>query len=223
MADTTKTDNDKAMDMDSLIDDLTDDLKSVKKFPHPLMGMLPYVIISVIYVAVMSYFIGLRHDLAPKSHDTMFIFEIGLVLAISVSAAFATGWLAIPDMRGQRMVLVPPILLFTVYLFWMAVQAFTDGFEIPTKIGWHHHDIDHALLMGALPVAAIVFFSRNGATTRPYMMSFMNVLFVGFIGWAGLRFTCPVDATGHTFIYHFMPFLLLGVVAGGLARRLYRW
>ena len=54
-------------------------------------------------------------------------------------------------------------------------------------------------------------------------MAFMCVLSVGALGWIALRLTCGAANTGHTLLFHFLPFVAMAALLGALARRLYRW
>ncbi len=206
----------------SLIDDLSSGLQPVRPLHHPVVRILPWIVLAVAYVTGLSHFLGLRFDLIEKMGHSAFLFEMGLVFSIAVTAAFATGWLAIPDMREQKGVLAIPTALFSVFIFWLVVQTYVEGLHMPATINWNHC-VEDALLMGAFPVAALVFFSRRGATTRPGWMAFMSILAVGALGWIGLRFICAVDVVGHTGLYHFIPFVFVGGLLGALARKVYRW
>jgi hypothetical protein len=208
--------------VESLIDRLSSELEPVKPSLNPLLITFPWLALSVLYFITAVSFIGIRFNLAEKVSDLNFLFEIGLMLGLSVSAAIGSAFLTIPDMRGKKWILAIPLVLVSVFLFWIAVQLYIEGAS-NFKYFHLHPCIKEGLSLVVLPVFALVLLTRKGATTRPNVMSFMNTLAVGSLGWVALRFTCANDTIGHLFMFHFTPFVIVGVLLAMLARRLYRW
>jgi hypothetical protein len=206
---------------DRLIENLSSELKPVKCLCHPALRFAPAIIIALVYLAIAVHVLGMRPDMPDKYHDLHFLFEVGLMLIISASAALSAIWLSIPDARGLRWVPIVPLSLFGVYVFWTGLRAYIDG---GVEIEWHwSHCLQDAALMTAIPAAAMVFITRRGATTQPLTMALMIILAVTGMGYIGLRFTCMMDTIAHTTHYHLLPFTVLGVLLGLLAKRLFRW
>lgn len=206
---------------DRLIENLTAELLPVRPLRHPLVRSLPFVVLALLYTSGVVWHLGLRPDLVHKFKDTVFLFETGLAGFIALSAALASVWTCVPDMRGQKWVLALPLVSVGVFLFWTGLRAWTEGASIPTP-HWDHC-FEDALLLGALPAAFVIVLSRKGATTCPRTTAGMNILSTAALGYVGLRFTCMLDTVGHTALYHLLPFLVLGGILGLTARRLYRW
>lgn len=141
---------------------------------------------------------------------------------LAISAVLASSWLCVPDMRGQKWLLSVPVTLLSVFSFWyvLLLAQGTGTYEFRPGFGACTGD---GILFGSLPVLALIFLTRKGATTRPYWMGFMNTLSVGALGLTMLRFTCGGDAPLHIAFYHFLPFIVLGILLGMLARRIYDW
>lgn len=207
--------------MDAFIDNLADGLAPCRKLAHPLRRAIPWAVLAMVYTAGAAHFIGLRPDLAQKFADPVFLFEAGLMLAVSLSAFLASCWLCVPDMRGAKWIVATPVTMLAVFVFWSVLRLYAEGFEIPA-LHWDHCFQDGAL-MGLVPAAAVIFLGRAGATTRPYMMALMNVTAAGALGYVGLRFTCLMDTAGHSALYHLLPFVVLGALLGVAARRVFRW
>ena len=207
--------------LNSLIDDLAEDLEPVKGVMNPLALITPWIIVVVAYIVGVVHFLGIRMDWREKMAEAPFLFEMGMAGLIAVSAAYVAGWLAIPDMREKKWLLAIPVTLFGAFLFWVGCLAFVNGLS-PAEFSWHSCFSD-ALLMAFVPIASLSLLVRRGATTKPLWLAFMSILSVGAIGWMSLRLTCPADDITHTLLFHFMPFVLLAAVMGALARRLYRW
>lgn len=208
---------------ETLIGDLESRLEAVKPMYHPLKRILPWIGFMLAYMVGSAFFIiGIRPDIAAKFHETGFLFETGLTLAVSLVAALTASWLSVPDMRGQKWLLAVPVSLFAVFLFWFSLNIYNEGLHLPETLTFHKCAGD-AMILGLLPIMALVFLTKTGATTRPYWMAFSSILSVGALGWAVLRFTCASDDTAHIALYHFLPFIVLGILLGIVARRVYHW
>ncbi len=207
--------------VENLIDHLSAELKPVPVLAHPLRRTLPWVLMAAVYVAGVLSFLGLRPDLAEKLTQGSYLFEISVMGFISLSAVLCSSWLCVPDMRGNKWLPAIPLAGLAVFLVWTVVMGVLEGVHMPPP-HWDHC-FESGILMGFIPMVAMVFLARKGATTRPVTMSLMNTLSVGALGYVGLRLVCPTDTIGHAFFYHLFPFVILGLVAGLAARRLYRW
>lgn len=206
---------------DDLISQLTENFSPVKTLAHPFIRILPWLIAMPLYIAAIVAWIGIRPDAALKLHDPVFLFEITLTIAMAITAALSSAWLAVPDMRGKNWLSVIPLTLLTVFVSWESMRAATEGVQMHPFF-WGHCLAD-GVAFGFIPAAAIIFLGKGGMTTHPRMMALMNVLAVSGFGYAALRFTCGADTVWHAGIYHILPFIIFGIAAGALARRLYRW
>lgn len=207
--------------MDKFISGLCADHKGVTRLNcSPRCAWLT-ALISGGWVALLLGFTGVRPDWADVMHDPVFLLETGTVLVMWVLALIAASLLRVPDMAGQGWLLRAPMVLLGLMALWIVFRASSEG-GIRLEINWHHC-CSNGILYGVLPLVLLTFISRSGATTHPYWMAFMNALAVGSAGWVGLRLSCPMDDIGHGFVYHFIPFVLLGSLFMPLARRLFRW
>lgn len=207
--------------LEELMDDLAKDLEPVDVLRHPLNRALNYMSIALIYVGGIALFLGFRPDMEAVLQEQNFLFEMILMSALFVSAAFAAAWLCVPDVRGQKWIIAIPLTLFFVFVTWTGLQYYLNEVTIP-HIHWHHCAMD-AGMVATIPVAAIVFMSMRGATTHPVLSSFMGILSMSALGYISLRFTCMSDELGHIAVYHILPFVVGGSILGYIAQRLYRW
>ncbi len=206
---------------ETLIDNLTEELKPRKKLAHPLARALPWMMVAMAYVAGIVNYLGVRPDFAAMLQDSIFLMDTGLMAAVSISAALSAAWLCVPDMRGVKWLVAVPFTLLATFFAWCAIVSHVDGFSMP-DMHWDHCFND-AMMMGFLPAAAIMFLTLRGATTKPLTMSLMSVLSVAGLGYVGLRFTCMMDTIGHAGMYHLLPFVVFGALLGAAARFVYRW
>ena len=208
--------------VDSLIDSLSDELEPVKRLPHPFMRLLPLLVVSLIYMVAMIAMIGPRDDWMPKMyHEISYVFEFLLSLSLFVSAAATLAWLSVPDMRGQTWLKAVPVTLGGVFLVWAVLRIAFEWGE-PLHFALKNCSLD-GFIMTALPVAVLTLFTKKGATTQPIWSSCMTILSFSGLGWAGLRLTCGANTFAQSFVIHFIPFVILGVLFGLLSRRIFRW
>lgn len=204
-----------------MIDNLVQGLVPVKTLGNPVLHGAPWVIVSAAYIGICSLIIGVRADIADKMQDLSFLVENGLSFFVSVSAAVALMLLRVPDMRGKAWVSGVPFVFLTAFLLQTAGRAWEEGVYMPGL----HWDVcfAKALVMAIVPAAGLGYLLRRGCTTHPYMSAVMTLMSFSTLSYIGLRFTCPVDTVGHSFVLHFFPFLVVGVVLCAMARRLYKW
>ncbi len=207
--------------IDDVIDGLSGDLQPVSVMRHPLSRALPSAMLCALYVFVVSFAIGFRADISDKFDEPLFVTEVLLSVFIAVSAAMASSWLCVPDMRGQKWLLAAPAVLFACMSLIYMNMTFAQGYEVP-HLEWHRC-VYQGFYMVGLPLLAVLVMSRKGRTTHPFWMSLNNTLSVSMMGWVGLRFTCAADDVDHIFTYHFFPFVVVGFLLLLFARRIYRW
>ncbi|MCB1531345.1 MAG: DUF1109 family protein [Alphaproteobacteria bacterium] len=212
----------KNKDLDKLIGSLSKELEPCKPMAHPLIRVLPLIVISILYVLAIILLIGPRNDWMPKMYGELsYIFEFGLSFSIFVSAAIALAWLCVPGMRGQTWLKAVPVTLGGVFLFWALLRIIFEWSE-PFHFAFSSCSLD-GFIMLALPVFILTLFSRRGATTEPWWSSFMAVLSFAGLGWAGLRLTCSANTFAQSLVVHFVPFVTMGVVFALFARRIFKW
>lgn len=206
---------------DDLINNLTQEAKPVKCLKKPLYRIIPWIAAAILYSACAAYFIGMRHDATTIIKDPSFIFEILLVIYIGVSAALASAYLAVPDMCQKKWLVTTNLTATGIFAVWCVIKWYGEGMFIP------HVDFGHCMTEGAfmaiLPVAILIFMMKQGMTTHPILMGYMNVISITAIGYVALRFTCSADSISHGTISHLLPYVLLGAAMGIIARKLYKW
>ncbi|MCB1682514.1 MAG: DUF1109 family protein [Alphaproteobacteria bacterium] len=208
-------------DTDTLIDSLCSELKPCCKLPHPFWRVVPWVLFAFFYVIGAVYLQGFRPDIGSQMKNVDFVFELLLVAAMSISAAFCAVWLCIPDMRGQTWMVSIPFTLFFAVLLLLGLRAGLQGFVMP-QIEWCFC-YKSSILYGLIPAFTIFIISTKGKTTHPDLLAFMVSLAVGGLGYLGLRLVCASEAMGHILVIHALPYLLFGLLAALIAKRIYRW
>ncbi len=206
---------------EKLIETLSDDLVEVKVMPHPIKRVALWVVITFSYAAIILTFLSIRPDLSIKLNDPNFVFELIHILSISISAMACSSWLCVPDMRGQRWMLAVPTTLLLGFVIHILLRSIMEDHNLPFL---HvHHCITNSTVFGVIPALIIIALSIKGKTTHPYVMSFMNTMAVGGLGYLGMRVTCMSEDIGHLYAYHLSPYILFAIVISLVGRRIYRW
>ena len=213
--------SDKKQNTKDLIEELSGELTEVKVMRRPIDVALFWSALAITYIVVTITVLGVRGDIDNKIQDPVYIFELLHVIAISISAAICSACLRIPDIRGQKWMLAIPTSLFAAFVTWVALRLGLESYDM-SGFGWGHCHSD-SIAFGAIPAFMILFFSMRGKTTHPNMMSLMNILSVGAIGYLGLRITCASDDIGHLLGFHILPYLLFGIVISMVGKRIFRW
>lgn len=208
--------------IDDLIVNLTNELKPVKPMACPSKRIIPWIAVSIIFVAGCVLSMGTRHDISTLFTNQIFLFEMILMTFTFIGAAFSSSYLSVPDMKGKKWLIPTTLTAAGIFSLWSAIRFFIeDGGGLPRL------EFDHCFGEGAfiaiVPVAMLIFMLKQGATTRPYMMMGMNILAIAALGFVALRFTCPIDTVASATLSHLLPYIALGGALGFLARRLYKW
>ncbi len=188
---------------------------------HPIKRVLPWIAFATLYLVFSMSFFGLRSDMALRLEEPVFLFEMIMALAIAMSAALCSIWMCVPDMRGARWMLAVPGTLFSAFLVWTILRVGMEEYNIP-QVQWHICYLE-AFVFGVLPALGIFWLSLRGRTTQPILLSFMNALAFGGLGYVGLRLTCGSEDIAHICLFHIMPYILFGLLASLAGHRYYRW
>ncbi len=207
--------------IESLIGNLTNELKPIKRIPHPAARIIPWILAATLYTSCCIYFIGVRHDVNTLFENPIFAFELVLMGAIGISAAFTSAFLSVPDMRGQKWLIPTTFTALGIFAGWSFLRGAIEGMYMPQL------HLDHCMGEGAfmaiIPVAILLFMMKQGTTTHPFLMAIMNVVSITALGYVALRFTCSSDTIAHATISHLIPYILMGAGMGAIARRFYKW
>lgn len=210
--------------MDKVINQLTQDLKPVKRLAHPLLRFMFWLVLGLAYGAGVLHSVGLRPDLDGAVMSASFLLEVFLMGAMGVSAGLAAFNLCVPDMRQQDWLKGAPFLFLLVFAVWEGIKMLTGQADVPHfHLHWYAC-LQNSLFFFTVPALIITWMTAaKGAGTQPVWQMVMNALCVSALGYVGLRLTCPLDTIAHDVLYHIVPFIFLGSALGALAQRFFRW
>ena len=211
-------------DVNELIDHLLQDHKPIAPEPHPLIKTLPLMLIMIIYMSVVTSIIGLRSDWKPEFLTQFGTYQLELILSLTlgITALLATGWLRIPYMKSQKWMVSIACLSAIIFFSFEIYRLISEGISFSTIDSLIECYI-HSIALASIPVALLVMRQKSGSPTRPYLSAIMGTLAITGFAWISLRLTCSVNLAGHNAIVQLSPFMILGLVLGTYARKLYKW
>ena len=211
-------------DVNELIDHLLQDHKPIAPEQHPLLKTLPLMLIMIIYMSVVTSIIGLRSDWKPEFLTQFGTYQLELILSLTlgITALLATGWLRIPYMKSQKWMVSIACLSAIIFFSFEIYRLISEGISFSTIDSLIECYI-HSIALASIPVALLVMRQKSGSPTRPYLSAIMGTLAITGFAWISLRLTCSVNLAGHNAIVQLSPFMILGLVLGTYARKLYKW
>lgn len=207
--------------IDKTISNLCGDLKPVC-CTRPLRKALLWILMVVCYTSAVALTIGLRDNITEAMNRSSFIFELTLAFSTGLSASLLTFWLSIPDCERYKKFIAVPLTLLAVQMVWMLDRLFFEGMG-NIRENWLSHCWINTALHTSLPAIAVILLVRKGATVMPCLMATFAVISVSEFGWIGMRLVCPKDNVGEAYFLNFLPYVVMGLAAGFLAKKLFRW
>ena len=214
-----------ANNTDDLIKGLCDGLEPMKAC-CPYRAISVWALLSSLYIVAVVLHYGVAIDLSEYMMRASFIFEIGLVSAVFVSAALASSWLSFPDCIQRDWMKIIAVTLFSVFLLWIVANGAEEVMHEGAEMGKNFFlsSCSRGLLVEIIPFAALVYLGARGRTTQPYWAMSMNIMAVSALGWIGLRLTCPMyDNMTYGFLHYLLPFCILGAGIGFFSRKIFKW
>lgn len=208
-------------DIQKTIDGLCGDLKPMKCH-RPARRCLLWLLLVVAYTSAVALTIGFRENIIDSINREDYIFELVLAFSIGISASVMTFWLSIPDCDRQQRFLAVPLTLLAVQFLWMLDRIFFEGLG-DIRENWLSHCWINTALHTTIPALAVILLVKRGATVRPCWLATNAVLAVTEFGWIGMRLVCPKDNVGEAYILNFLPYVIIGIALGFVAKRLFRW
>lgn len=208
-------------DIQKTIDGLCCSLKPMKCH-RPAGRCLLWLLLVVAYTSAVAMTIGFRENIMESINRQDYIFELVLAFAIGISASAMTFWLSIPDCARQQRFLAVPLTLLAVQFVWMCDRIFFEGIG-DIRENWLSHCWINTAIHTTLPALAVILLVKRGATVRPCWLATNAVLAVTEFGWIGMRLVCPRDNVGEAYVLNFLPYVIIGIVLGFVAKRLFRW
>ena len=209
-------------DIDKTIEKLCSNLKPVKCC-NPTRRSLLWIVLVICYTSAVAITIGFRENIIESMAREDFVFELVLAFSIALTASLMTFWLSTPDCEKYKKFMAVPFTLLAVQVMWVADRLFFEGLG-DFRDNWLSHCWMNTALHTSLPaLAVVVLIKKGGATVMPCLLATNALIAVSEFGWIGMRLICPKDNVGEAYILNFLPYVVMGVVLGFVAKRLFKW
>jgi len=203
-----------------LIEELSKNIESVKIF-SPFKLFLIWGI-SLIAVALFMVFVVRREDLWLKLQSGSFFSEIMFAFATGLFGALAASWLATPDVKQQKWVIWLPFLSLTFLMMLVAYQVVIQPVNITESDFGIGCAVDIFIFI-MIPAVILLFILRKAASTHNILSSVVAVISVASFGYLCSRLICPNDILEHLILWHYLPILLVAIIAAFIGAKVLKW
>lgn len=217
--------NKRSARLDALTEHLSDSLVPQKRVLGAAKRTLLWLAVSFAYIAaVVLIGIPLRQDVGHYLLYTSLSFDVIIAVIMGCSSAYAALRLMVPVGKADlKRVLALPLLSIGVFLTWTIYRTFVDTMDSGFMSIFHHAPcFDWGVAFVAVPLIALSYLAKRGASTNPNWLHVMALMSIFAFGWICLRLTCQQDHASHAFIYHFLPLAIIGLATGFFSRQLFK-
>lgn len=212
------------MQPEELVKILAADAKPVRRLSSPMVRLLIWLGISVAYVALVVWLMGLRPDLPSKVADTRFVVELGATFATGVLAAAAAFCAGCPGRPiWERFAPLPALGLW----FWSLSEGCWQTFAASGAEGLSFRldfiCLPSILLVSVVPGALLLKMIRQSAPIAPVTTTALAALAAGALGATALRLFHDQDASVMVLVWQFGSVALLAGLGALTGRQLLRW
>jgi hypothetical protein len=213
------------MDTNALIQELASSTAPVRRLPAPWARMLLWLALSVPFLAAVIWLMT-PSEISPAAAivDRRFLFEEAILLLTSLTAALAAFASIVPGY--DRRILLIPLLPLAAWLLslgegcwrnWVALGA--NGLAL--RPDWDC--LPPAILIGIVPLIAMVMMLRRGAPLLPRVSIALGALAVAALANLGLRLFHVGDASVMVLFWHLGGAAVLTGCAALAGRRVLYW
>ncbi len=207
---------------DQFIASLADSANAVKPARGPWAICARWIVLSIIYMAVIIAFSGVRPDILAKFHWPIFAAEMAALIGIFLSTALSAAILSFPDMHGMRRLAYAPLVFFALFITIIFRAWQMDA--PPAPLPEHSHECTVAIMFYALfPGIAIFLTMRRFASTHAMVAGGVAVLAAFSVGAIILRFIEQTDSMVHLITWHYVPMIVVGLLGLALGKKFLKW
>jgi hypothetical protein len=207
-----------------LIEQLASDLDTGHRLPPPWRRTIGWLVLSLLFVALVVIVAWPRADLMVKLSEPRFLIEQGAALLTGIAAAYAAFASTIPGM--SRRLLLLPLLPLAIWLGSLGQGCIDTWVRIGPEGLTLYPDwlcFPAILAVGSLPAIAMVMMLRRGAPLSPHVTAALGGLAAAGLGNVGLRMFHLQDASLMVLVWQVGSVLILAALAGCIGHRLFNW
>lgn len=208
-----------------LIDALAARARPVRRLAPPSLRAGRWIAAALVVVAASVAWLGLRHDLALRLAEPLFVLEWLAALATGTGAMLAAFHLSLPD-RSPRWALaglVPAVLWLGILGGGCLADALAVGMA---AFAWETSlpCLRYIVVLGVPLTAVSLVMLRHAGPVRPFATMALASLGAAGLAGAGLSLVHHLDGAWLVLVWHGMATLVVvgfGVASGAVLRRLY--
>lgn len=199
---------------------------SQKPGPAPGRALTLALIVGVLVAgALFLAMLGVRPDAMQAMHTMRYDFKIVVSIVLAVSAGVLVWRFAQPgsvSRETQLLLLVAPALLIAAVLLELFVLPGNQW--MPKLMG---HNARKCMMfipiLAAVPLGALIYALRSGATTAPVRTGAVAGLIAGGIGAAFYAIHCPDDSPLFVATWYTIAIAAVTALGAFLGSRLLKW
>lgn len=211
------------MRTEDLVGSLVADLGPVKRLRPPMVRAAGWLALSVLVIAAVVAFEGLRPDLGARLAEPWEVAQLVAAVATGALAAIAAFHLALPDRSDAWALLpLPGFALWLASLGWGCVADFVrvgpEGLALGTSWACLGFILGLSIPLGG----AMLFALRHAGPIRPVPTAAIGVLSVAMLASVALSLVHHLDAAIMTLVWHAGAVLAAVTLSAGLSRPTFR-
>jgi len=203
---------------DKLISDLSTGLAPVKQLPNVNKLGMVWVLLSAVYVVVVTHIFG---PLRPGAF-TQLVTEPRFMLETMLGVA-AILWISLLAFRSSvpaalsKQFSVTGIVLLVLWLTQYVIGVFDPALE-PSTLGVRHHCYLETMVYALPVILAGLYYVRRFYPLRPVRTAMSIGLVAGMLPALYMQFACMYDPV-HILAFHILPGLLMVAAGAGIAAK----
>jgi hypothetical protein len=207
------------MQTGELIRLLAEDCRPVRPLRRPWIRTAEWLVVAIVYLALVVFVVSPRPDLATKASDWHFVVEQVLALATGIAAAAAALAMVIPD--HSRKLPALPFLSLSIWFASLGQAYIQDDLGVWARLdpgGLSPHPdwycVPAIVLVGSVPAIAMTNMLRRGAPLMLHLTAVLGGLAAAALGGFGVRLFCTHDGSVMVLVWQFGTVCVLSAFAG---------
>lgn len=206
------------MKTESLIHELSSKVSPVRPLAHPITRCVYWIFLVVPFVAIGTYLIGWRKDVADVFFNFSFLSQVIVLWFLFLAASSSAFFLSVPDTRRKRFIFFPGIILVSWLLVFIILLVSGSG----AHVGFGLKCLRNIVLLSLPPIGLSIYLlvrAFPSGNNTSFLFSFLGA---SALACLATRFICPNDDLLHFFIWHCLPVIALsgiGILFGKLLKR----
>lgn len=212
------------MKTEALISRLSLDLRPVRRLRPPLVRLLIWLAMSLLYVGCGIWFFGLRPDIRSILSNGHFLLNTFAILAVSIASAWTAFLLSVPGRRegiwtARAAKIVTAAWAVYYLLTWViqSLQARAPSFEAGPGLLC----AESVFELGLFPAIGIFWMVRKAAPLSLGKAGAFSMLAAAALAGFATQWICPYDFPLHFILWHVAPVVLIMGLGAILGRRFF--